>query len=563
MRVKFSFGKLPIRRGKGKLRSLRKRLRRGPPRHHEVQEDVVEHEEQHHEEEEQHHEEEEEMEEEEDGVVLMPKKTIVALANHHIVPHETSIVQLGWHKYFQGYAGGCRTEDQSNTILKIVIKFLLRVHSRALQMEIAFDKNTTMMHFFQQLVMVPALFEPLMLLLDNYPYTESSLCIHIYAVKDALKFLEHNLRSNLPEGFDRAVEFFRDCLSNAGKGAKRKVKRGSRLKDTTIETAVKDRKFPPGGLVQLQASLKTEADRIILLFSAASMPELHETLYKNVLEVIICAFYCFSVQGRVGAFELFNMANYRELVAKTWTLSRHFKTQGTHIYQPILADPLTLELVVMYFEKIRPHICPPNTVASEKDVFFLTYQGRPFSNIGRLITSFWREREDLSLTATTFRSLVTSDVNRRVDAGELGQTHIAAVAKINGHLQGTSREYYLKTMFALTVQAAREAMGTPLHADAAPAASVVVPALVAKVWGSSHPSFGAPHGQKAPWSIDELDYLRTLCAGILEQTPEKKGRLMSIALRMILKDEQAQPVFLWRHVATAARLRAGYLASEK
>ena len=92
----------------------------------------------------------------------------------------------------------------------------------------------------------------------------------------------------------------------------------------------------------------------------------------------------------------------------------------------------------------------------------------------------------------------------------------------------------MKTMFALTVQAAREAMGTPLHADAAPAASVVVPALVAKVWGSSHPSFGAPHGQKAPWLIDELDYLRTLCAGILEQTPEKKGRLMSIALRMIL-----------------------------
>ena len=490
----------------------------------------------------------------------MPTTLLLIIGERELAPHQQAMEAVGFSSFFCSLTGGGKTAEQSLVLLRTVVKLLLRIHAQALRIgAVQFPPSLTMMNFFAMLVAVPLLCEAVSALVDNYPHSAGSLAVHLYGLREGLGFLRHHLRMRLrlPKRFDRNLEHLNQILCNCAKGAKLRLKRQRRSADNSEEEQVRMRRRPPGGLAELNAILQLDIDAVLALYSGGTDLEITDIRYKKFLEVLINAFYVQAPSGRISAYEHLSLRNYHQLQRDGYCLSKWFKTEPSQQFQPVIASDNVMQLLSIYVERLRPAVLGSHVTTNDADILFLTYNAKPWENIGRLVSTYWSVHS-LHITTTILRSMQATEMQRKCEDGLISSAALMSINKVNGHSAMTSRKYYVKTQLRLDVASARVAYGMAPVVPLVP----IVP-FAPMIWGRLHPNFSSPPGMKVAWSETELGHLGALCAAILEESPAAESRMCAIALKRIRNDPSSFDVYHERHIFSSARLRVGVIGCRR
>ena len=234
---------------------------------------------------------------------------------------------------------------------------------------------------------------------------------------------------------------------------------------------------------------------------------------------------------------------------------------------------------------------------------FLTFDGDSDQKIGRKVTKFFEDKNDLHMTSTAIRGLFETTAEAALLRGDITASQRASVSSINGHSNAVVKNYYLKVRTAQDVQNARDAVrafNTPnayivprdnanivrynlenhyddmvVDEDVSDANAInddsdanpmnndeehllgANPITEYADWGTEHPDYNKPVGSKANWSKGELSYIHNAAKEMIRSNPRKTNIVARILLK-IKADPKALPLFHARHVLKSVRLRPGY-----
>jgi len=275
------------------------------------------------------------------------------------------------------------------------------------------------------------------------------------------------------------------------------------------------------------------------------------------------------------------------------TTSSCFKTNYKYGFQPISVCYKTKQLLKLYLTYLRPKAAKGYRLTRPKSPLFITWNGDIDENIGRKVTSFFEDKNDLHMTSTAIRGLMETSAEEALLRGHITASQRASVSSINGHSSAVVKDYYLKVRARKDVQNARDAVrafDTPnAHTSNRDNSNIVGDHLENHYddmaidedesdvnainddsadledhllggyaeWGTEHPDFNKPVGSKATWSKGELSYIRKAAKEMNRSNPRKSNIVARILLR-IKSDPLALPIFHARHVLKSDRLRPGY-----
>jgi hypothetical protein len=230
---------------------------------------------------------------------------------------------------------------------------------------------------------------------------------------------------------------------------------------------------------------------------------------------------------------------------------------------------------------------------------FLTFDGDSDQKIGRKVTKFFEDKNDLHMTSTAIRGLFETTAEAALLRGDITASQRASVSSINGHSNAVVKNYYLKVRTAQDVQNARDAVrafNTPnayigprsnhynlenhyddmvVDEDDSDANAINDDSDANAInndeehllggyqiteyadWGTEHPDYNKPVGSKANWSKGELSYIHNAAKEMIRSNPRKTNIVARILLK-IKADPLAMPLFHARHVLKSDRLRPGY-----
>jgi hypothetical protein len=101
------------------------------------------------------------------------------------------------------------------------------------------------------------------------------------------------------------VEILKKIVKTIKKKLSRDIKEAS--SSNTIEALIETKKWPIGGLRQLQKAIEDELGWVKDVANTGGQVVFQA--YNRYLQVMICSAYCFSPQGRVGAIEDLKFGN--------------------------------------------------------------------------------------------------------------------------------------------------------------------------------------------------------------------------------------------------------------
>ena len=174
--------------------------------------------------------------------------------------------------------------------------------------------------------------------------------------------------------------------------------------DNSIEAMVESRRWPPGGLPDLQRAVENELPWVTVLTKAAT--PLTIASYARYMQLMGASLYSFSPQGRVQAVEDFKYGQFRELIREKFVLSNMFKTMTKFGYQPITTNDISSELLSYYVSVIRP-----KTLCGANDPMFVSFTGTGTYSMRSAVTAFFRRTLNLHITTTSIRSLVETTMH--------------------------------------------------------------------------------------------------------------------------------------------------------
>jgi hypothetical protein len=132
---------------------------------------------------------------------------------------------------------------------------------------------------------------------------------------------------------------------------------------------VAQRKWPPGGLKQLQDICLQEVSWLELLLEHPIF--MSKAIYDRFLQLVAAVLYCFSSQGRRAAVLDLKFNQYKDLILNGFVMSTKFKTYSKFGFQPITCSRLLAQLIEIYVDKFRP-----KHFVGDKDPLFLNYVGQ-------------------------------------------------------------------------------------------------------------------------------------------------------------------------------------------
>lgn len=110
---------------------------------------------------------------------------------------------------------------------------------------------------------------------------------------------------------------------------------------------------------------------------------IREATYFRFIGHLLVSMYVFSSQGRVSGIADMKYQQYFGLIEDGYAMSQSFKTSTTYGYQPVTLAEMSLFLLRLYWEQLRP--CIANMVGedciSANTSLFLRYSGEPFTGI--------------------------------------------------------------------------------------------------------------------------------------------------------------------------------------
>jgi hypothetical protein len=241
-------------------------------------------------------------------------------------------------------------------------------------------------------------------------------------------------------GIQVASSFNFDAMACAVAKGYNKLRKNNTLRHRSLETAVKERKLPAGGLVELQQIVRECAVPAI----ASVAQELTPKSYRHFMELVLAAIYVFSAQGRFSAVSMLKYSQALEMLENGQTMSTEFKTNKTFGYQPVTLHSFSKQLLTIYVEELRPKVA---LAQPTPDAFlWLNHNGVPMlrSGVRHSVTRFFRRSPlQFGVTTTAIRTLVETKVEKMYRMGELSYDQRVAVSNISGHNSATVRMHYL------------------------------------------------------------------------------------------------------------------------
>ena len=478
-----------------------------------------------------------------------------SLADTHGIPLSS---RYGFIAFSTSDAGGGRDVDDVRSRLRTCMKILLNVHQRVLATSA--PDSMDIVTFVVQLVRERAIQNQFLLYLASYPWKANTMCQHLYMLKEFFQWLRQVPDVASVSDYDvRRLSFDKFVIDPVISTAKKSMRKSKRQQDNTKATAVYEGRLPAGGLSDLVSAAETAANDQLLRFTGegAILTNISQDAYVEFMEVFFAALWSLAPQGRPGGVESLKYRHVQQFANDGYALSGNFKTAESYVYQPVILSPLTKRLLLeVYIPFLRPLVQPTRSVPARDDPLFLSYNGGSTVLPGRLVSAFFRRTLGISITITTIRGMIETDVAERLARGEISEAGRNAILEVNGHTQAIAKEYYVANQFESTTRLAADAYGL---ASVVPSIGPIAP-LEVEQWGIDHPDRSIAHdNSRARWTSEEKDYLLaaaddiiTECGGIAP------ARLMKNCLVRIKEDQSTRRIFHKRHIMTTDRLRTGY-----
>ena len=209
--------------------------------------------------------------------------------------------------------------------------------------------------------------------------------------------------------------------------------------DHSVESMIAQRKWPAGGLTELQDIILSQlpwAERL----SDQSATSIAKAVYDKFMQLMSAAIYCFSPQGRIAAVMALRFGQREELLTCGFVMSSTFKTFSTFGKQPVTCSKLLQKLLFVYIKIIRP---VSSSMQKETDPLFINFTATKCYNVGAGVTSFFKVCANLHICTTTIRSIIETTVHGLQQHNLISNQQRAAVSNVNGHTSKTVKAYYV------------------------------------------------------------------------------------------------------------------------
>ena len=322
------------------------------------------------------------------------------------------------------------------------------------------------------------------------------------------------------------------------------------------------------------------------------------------------------MQGRIGAIDDAKYGDLKALFADKVFMSTMLKTGVQYGFQPVTISDITLLLLALYIDYIRPNI-----LTEPNDPLFIGQSGAKL-RMGRFLTAYFKRKLSLNISSTIIRSLVETEAEGLLSSGAISTAERASVLSINGHTGATSVKFYQKRSLVEDVAAGisvHQKLLRTEHVEMSPEASyqtmlqkrsLVENAAIgvsarqmlfcadddktslepsrrilfdaadennipdnyslgfpsdadssvnisSSLVGTLHPFFSETHARRVKWTDTEVNIVGTWIVNYLKLYPDCNC-VISKCLSYILSDTTVYPNFHPNHVMDSTRLRYGW-----
>jgi hypothetical protein len=497
--------------------------------------------------------------EEENGVTCIPRHPII-LNRKSLGPHEEVLLTYGWTAWSASAAGGGKLGPESQTALRITVRFLLRILATAQRLQQVVNIRFDILDLFIAVIAQISMFNAITTLVQNYPQVPATLAAHIYAFVAATEFLQTQPAALSTKGFHAGLARVTAYLNSTARNVKKTVGRILRRADRSVENEVFQEAWPPGGLRQLQDRSRIDVTALLERFAdSENIPLITTELHKYFMQVLFFSFYVLAPNGRTSGLTTLEYHHGRKILSKGHVLNKNFKTVGTYGFQPVIADALTRKLIKVYLLHIRPFILGPMAPQPrDKDPLWLNVSGTQLLTISVWVIEYSRAAFGLNLNITRLRDITETHAQERLDRGEITEAQRAAICVTEGHSEETAGKYYARKDMELVVVNAIAGYGGVDTGDLEEDAEDVV--LPVRTFGEQHPIQDRTK-RKVPWSFEEISYLKDFIDTAIEAGGGTGGgNIMAKALKSIRGDSNLRQLFHPNHVTTSSKLRGGVRA---
>ena len=184
--------------------------------------------------------------------------------------------------------------------------------------------------------------------------------------------------------------------------------------------------------------------------------------------LLICAYYCFGVQGRPQALAKLTFKEYKDAKAAGYDpTSNLLKTSVAYGYQVGLKPRRAIQCITFsesffqiisitgiaktltaYYLDLREIVVELRLKAgmpvrrSTYDYFLLSVTGTKPVRVGKRLTEFFERSLNIHIDTRTIRMLIETEMEEAFEAGRITRAERLAVMRSNGHSEATVAKFY-------------------------------------------------------------------------------------------------------------------------
>jgi uncharacterized protein YxeA len=364
------------------------------------------------------------------------------------------------------------------------------------------------------------------------------------------------------------IQSLEHVMKAINKNFTRKLKKEGTEKD--LATAVGLRRIPVNGIKTLMQCVLDQMSWVQKLTDAAETGQglIDKFMYNEFMAVLFSCMYVFSPQGRVGGIADLNYCQAEDLLARGYTLSKTFKTQGTYGFQPVTLSPEGAHLLSFYVNHARKSV-NRKSFSLPDDPLWLTSDGKRQTKISRIVTSFFEKYLGLHITTNSIRTLVETNAKDLLDSNLISSVEREAVSAVNGHTSQIVRSHYLLKDRVKDVHNSRKVFNvmrersdltsTPNDQYLTDHISWETESKGSYIdWGTEHPDYEKKMG-RAVWTDREIEFIREWIKSVNGQYNGRNTVAQLLAyITQGIGHQKARPIFHQAHVLNSSRLRHGY-----
>jgi hypothetical protein len=131
----------------------------------------------------------------------------------------------------------------------------------------------------------------------------SSMNVYLCAyIKSARWVVDHIMKASHVRRLQSSIDRFDRLVKGFRTGLQRSIRLQIQRKDSSIATAIRKRRYPAGGLPQLQQAVDDKMPEALAMAQAVSTgaTKLSAVLYTFIISVLFCAIYVYAPNARVG-----------------------------------------------------------------------------------------------------------------------------------------------------------------------------------------------------------------------------------------------------------------------